>query len=334
MTTPAQADDQPAVSSAKAPGRAPDNAAAGSDAGDDASHHASDRSELKAAGAAFIGSTLVGSVPMFATGLYRHGMDAASLLFWRYWIAMTILAPLAWWTSPGLREEWARAGRPLLINAMTLGVLQTYTYFRAVETLPSSVVVTLFFTYPILTLAIDRVVFGKAVGWVSVAAVILVFVGAMLTGWPSLVLQGGDAVGIACAIATPFGFAAYMAVAYRYTRQCSAFAGAAAMYLGLALAYAIVVQITGLKLPVDAAGWGSVLFIAIIGGVVQICSFAYALPRLSASGYSVIVSMELVTVVLLGVLVLGEKLTLVQATGILLVAFGVLADRLYRARGS
>ncbi len=282
--------------------------------------------------AALIGSTLVGAVPMFATGLYQDGMAAINVLFWRYWIAMALLAPLAAYTSPSLREDWIRAGRALFLNAITFGAIQTFTYFKAIETLPTSIVVTVFFTYPILTLAIDRYVFSKTVGLGSLIAVLLVFFGALLTGWPSLSLAAGDPLGIACAVATPIVFSVYMAIAYRFTRQSSPFAGAASIYLGLACAYTIVAVFLGVKFPSTPSGWSSLLCIGILGGVVQISAFAYALPRLSASGYSIVVSMELVTVVLLGVFVLGETMTSIQIAGVFLVVLGIVGDRIIRAR--
>lgn len=288
--------------------------------------------ELKAVVAALIGSTLVGSVPMFATGLYKEGMGAASLLFWRYWIAMLLLAPLALWTSPSVREDWKRAGRALFLNAITLGAIQTFTYFRAVETLPSSIVVTIFFTYPILTLAFDRFIFRLPIAIGSLFAVGLVFVGALLTGWPSLSFTSGDPVGIACAVATPIVFSAYMAVSYRFTRQTSSFMGAASIYGGLACAYTMVALFIGLKSPQSLNGWLSMFWIGTFGGLVQISAFAYALPRLSSSGYSILVSMELVTVVMLGVLVLGEHLSIIQMAGVALVVVGIITDRILRSR--
>lgn len=293
---------------------------------------ASSSLELKAVAAALIGSTLVGSVPMFATGLYKDGMGAASLLFWRYWIAMAVLLPLALWTSPSVRDDWKRAGRGLFFNAITLGAFQTFTYFRALESLPSSIVVTIFFTYPILTLAFDRFIFRLPVGLGSLLAVGLVFCGALLTGWPSLSLAAVDPVGIGCAIATPIVFSAYMAISYRFTRQTSPFVGAACIYGGLAYAYAMVAMLFGLTLPSNAGGWGSLLWIGIFGGLIQISAFAYALPRLSSSGYSIVISIELVTVVLLGVLVLGERLSTIQMAGVGLVVLGIISDRILRAR--
>jgi drug/metabolite transporter (DMT)-like permease len=287
--------------------------------------------EARAVAAAALGSSLVGTVPYFAIGLYKGGMDVASVLFWRYWIALAVLIPIAWWTSPGLRAEWASAGRGLFLNGLTLGVAQTYTYFRAVQTVPSSVVITVFFVYPIITLALDRYLYAIPVRWPSVAAVALIFVGAVFAGWPSLRLGEADVVGIVCAVATPFIYAVYVAIAYRYTRQGSPFASATAIYLGLGAAYALVLAIFGARLPSGIDEWQSLVMIALVGGVIQIASFAYALPRLSAGRYSIIVSLELVTVVLIGVMLLGEQLTPVQFAGIGLVAVGIIADRLVRA---
>ncbi|MBN9260192.1 MAG: DMT family transporter [Hyphomicrobium sp.] len=288
--------------------------------------------EARAVAAAAFGSSLVGTVPYFAIGLSQAGIDVAVVLFWRYWIALAVLIPLAWWTSPGLRTEWMTAGRGLFLNGITLGLAQTYTYFRAVQTVPSSVVVTVFFVYPMITLAFDRYLYALQIRWQSVVAVALIFVGALLAGWPSFGLGDADPIGLLCVIATPVIFSIYIAIAYRYTRQASPFAGASAIYLGLGCGYGLVVALFGMKAVPALGNVPSLLAIGLVGGAIQIASFAYALPRLSAGRYSIIVSLELVTVVLIGVLLLGEQLTPVQFAGIGLVAIGIIADRLVRAK--
>ena len=288
--------------------------------------------EARAVAVAALGSSLVGTVPYFAIGLYRGGMDVASVLLWRYWLALAVLIPIAWWTSPGLRAEWVAAGRGLFLNAVTLGAVQTYTYFRAVQTVPSSVVITIFFAYPIITLALDRHLFAIPVRWSSIVAAGLIFLGALLAGSPSLSLGDADTVGILCALATPMIYAVYIGIAYRFTRRGSPFAAASAIYLGLGCAYSAMVGVFGIRLPADRGEWQSLIAIALLGGVIQIVSFAYALPRLSAGRYSIIVSLELVTVVSIGVLLLGERLTPVQFAGIGIVAAGIVTDRLIRAK--
>jgi drug/metabolite transporter (DMT)-like permease len=97
--------------------------------------------------------------------------------------------------------------------------------------------------------------------------------------------------------------------------------------------YAALAGLLGIRLPANFGEWQVLVTIALVGGVIQIAALAYALPRLSAGRYSIVVSLELVTVVLIGVLLLGERLTPVQFGGIGLVAVGILADRLMRASG-
>lgn len=280
--------------------------------------------------AAAAGSICVGTVPMLAVELYRGGMNPQSMLFWRYWIALLFLVPLALYASPGLMAEWRSAGRGLFLNAITLGALQTFTYFRAIQTLPSSVVVTIFFTYPMFAVALDQLVFGRKARWPTILAVLLIFAGVLLTGWPQLTFETSDPLGLLCAILTPVIFSIYIAIAYRFTRQSSAFAGASFIYFGLGCTFGLIVLLFGLDQPAGFDGWMRLVLVATVGGAIQIASFAYALPRLSASGYSIIVSLELVTVAILGVTMLGERLTLLQWLGVAIVVVGIIVERLLR----
>jgi drug/metabolite transporter (DMT)-like permease len=77
--------------------------------------------------------------------------------------------------------------------------------------------------------------------------------------------------------------------------------------------------------------WVNILFIGTLGGALQILSFSYALPRLASTGFAVIVCLEVVTVVLAGVVLLGERLEPVQWLGVVLVLGGILLARLAKA---
>ena len=97
--------------------------------------------ELQAAAAAAIGSTAVGFVPFFMNGLQHAGVDTVSALALRYFVAVLVLVPLALWLTGGLAAEWRRGGHWLVLNGLTLGTFQVYCYFKAIETLATSVVV-------------------------------------------------------------------------------------------------------------------------------------------------------------------------------------------------
>lgn len=291
-------------------------------------------SELKAAAAAAIGSICVGFSPLFVSGLQKAGLDTVSVLFMRYVIALVFLLPLALWQAGALGPEWRRGGRWLYVNGITLGAFQTYCYFHAIETVATSIVVTVFFCYPVVTLLIDRFVFKLPLGWTTVAAVAVVLAGVAATSAPGFAEARLDPVGLAFTVASALGYALYIAVAYPRTRLVAPLAAATFIYASMATMFGLAAFSRGLTLPAEPGLWLNLLFIGTLGGAVQIAAFSYALPRLSSSGYSIIMSLELVTVVLAGVFLLGEQLTGVQQMGIALVIGGVLFERLMRARSS
>lgn len=288
--------------------------------------------DWRAAAAAAFGSMCVGTVPAFAVGLYVEGLQPHSLLFWRYWIALCVLVPLALWAGSGLLVEWRRAGWPLVINSILLGAVQTYCYFRAIQTVPSSIVVTLFFSYPIFTLLIDRFWLHQPLASATIAAAAVLIAGVALMSWPQLVALEGDPIGLMYAVGASVVFSVYLAISQRYTQNAAPFAAATFIYLGLAVAFTGVTLFSGLQWPQSAGGWLRMVAIATLGGALQISSFAYALPRLSASGYGIIISIELVTVAVIGVILLGEPLAAMQAAGLSLVIVAIVVDRLRRAR--
>lgn len=288
--------------------------------------------DWRAPAAAACGSICVGTVPAFAVGLYAEGLQPASLLFWRYWVALCVLVPLALWAGPGLATDWRRSGPALVANSILLGAVQTFCYFRAIQTVPSSIVVTIFFSYPIFTLLIDRFWLGQSLVAAKVSAAAVLIAGVLLMSWPSLAALDGDPVGLMYAVAASVVFSVYLAISQRYTKNAAPFAAATFIYGGLAIAFTGVVLVNGLQMPQSPNGWLRMIAIATLGGALQISSFAYALPRLNASGYGIIISLELVTVAIIGVALLGEPLSAMQAVGLSLVVVAIIVNRLRRLR--
>ena len=286
--------------------------------------------ELKAAIVAAIGSISVGFVPMFVSGMQKAGMSTASTLLWRYIVALSILVPLALWRH-NLAGEWRRGGRWLVLNGLTLGVLQVYCYFKAVETLPTSLVVTLFYCYPVLTLLLDRFLFHHTFGAAKVIGVLIIVLGVALTSAKGFAGVSIDPLGVAYIAFAAIGYALYIAAAYPLTKTVAPVASATFIYGSYALVFAAVAAVQGFSLPPTEALWLNVLFIGSLGGALQILSFSYALPRLASSGYAVIVCLEVVTVVLAGVLLLGERLEPLQWLGVALVLGGIFLARASRS---
>ena len=278
---------------------------------------------------AAIGSISVGFVPMFVSGLQTTGMNTVSALTWRYIVALSVLLPLALWRHH-LVEEWRRGGKWLVLNGLTLGTLQVFCYFKAVETLPTSVVVTLFYFYPVMALAVDRFLFGFPIRTTAALGVGTIVAGVALTSSPGFASATLDPQGVIFVAIAALGYTLYIAAAYPVTKRVAPIASAVFIYGAYLVAFGLAAGIQGFSLPSAPHLWLNILFIGTLGGALQILSFSYALPRLAASGYAAIVCLEFITVVLAGVFLIGERLEAIQWAGIALVLGGIFLSRASR----
>jgi drug/metabolite transporter (DMT)-like permease len=285
--------------------------------------------ELKAIAVAALGSISVGFVPMFVSELQTSGMSTVSALVWRYIVALTILIPLALWHHQ-LADEWRRGGKWLVLNGLTLGTFQVFCYFKAVETLPTSVVVTLFYFYPVMALALDRFLFAIPIRTTTVLGVMTIVAGVALTSAPGFAGATLDPRGVLYVVLAALGYALYIAAAYPVTKKVAPVASAVFIYGSYAVSFGIAAYLEGFSFPSAQNLWLNVLFIGSLGGALQILSFSYALPRLASSGYAAIVCLEVVTVVLAGVFIIGERLVTIQWLGIALVIGGIFLSRASR----
>src|SRR5580765_7001538 len=116
-----------------------------------------------AALAAVSGSAIVGVMPLVARRLYAEGLDAPSMLFWRYCLALVVLAIAAKAIHLNFIQAWRGGAWHIVLVGATLGAAQTLCFWESVKTLDTSIAVLLFYTYPVVTLAIDRLFFRQPI---------------------------------------------------------------------------------------------------------------------------------------------------------------------------
>jgi drug/metabolite transporter (DMT)-like permease len=283
-----------------------------------------------AALAAIVGSGLVGVMPLVALELYADGLSAPSMLFWRYVIAILALAAAAKLTGLFLWQAWRNGAWKVVLLGATLGAGQTLCFWESIRTLETSVAVLLFYTYPAITLALDRIFFGRKVRPLALVCIAVILLGAALITAPGL--HGGnlDPRGLAWALPAPLIYAVYLAINYRLLRQYPALIGAGGLFAGMAVTFGVMAAALGLDVPESTAGWALLLFIGLGPGAVTMTLFTYSVPRIGASSFAILANTELVVVVAIGVLVLGEAVTVWSAVGGALIVAGILAHVLAR----
>jgi drug/metabolite transporter (DMT)-like permease len=203
-------------------------------------------------------------------------------------------------------------------------------FWESLKTLDTSIAVLLFYSYPALTLVLDRVLFARPIRPAALACVAIILAGAALITVPGIRHGTLDPEGLAWAVPAPLIYVFYLAANSVLLRRHPPIAGALCLYLGMALTFAGVSLVHGLDRPGGTGGWLMLVFIALGPGALTITLFSYSVPLLGPSSYAIIANLELVTVVALGIALLGEPVNPERAGGGMLIVLGIVGYGLLR----
>lgn len=273
-------------------------------------------------------AALSAGAAVVATRFVIGETDPISLVFYRYVIAVICFAPV-------LPFIWPRSGLALLEYAkiamfgILFFVLFPWAFNASLQYVPAARGAVGLATIPIQTLIV-AVAFGREQLTANkIAGVAMAFSGIVLAFGAAAFGRGntnylvGDGLmllGVLCAaIYSVFGRATLM-------RHGPLFVTALAM----AFAVAALLPVVGLQqgsaaLPAFShKGWIAVVFLGTIAGAVQFSLFMWALRWLPPTTTVLYLTLNPITAIVLGTVLLGESLTVELAAGMALVLFGIL----------
>ena len=254
------------------------------------------------------------------------------MLVWRYGLALLPLAAASGLAGHNIRAAMRAGAWQITLVGATLGVGQTLCFWESLHTLDTSVATLLFYTYPALTLAVERAVFQQPIPRRAAACVAAILLGAAIITVPGM--SGGlDSRGLAWVLPSPLIYALYLTANSLLMRHYPPLVGAICLYLGLAASFAITTLYLGLNVPAAAGTWLVLLVIAFGPGALSVVLFSYSVPRLGPGSYAIIANCELVTVVVIGVVALGEDLTASRVLGGALIASAILVHGFFGRPG-
>ena len=252
---------------------------------------------------------------------YDVGFHVFQLLAIRF-----VLAAMGMWgIALFLGQNPLRLERGRLLQLFALGFFvytgQSTAYFLALQTLPASLCVLIVYIYPSLTVLAGWLFLRRAITRWHLTALVSSFLGiALLLGGA----QFAFAWALVFAIAAPVIYTTYILLGEKVMAGTPALGASAVIFTGAALAFCILAPIAGqVALPRGLAGWSVGVAIAVIPTMVAISLFMAGLPRVGASRAALLSTIEPVVTVALAAVVLGERLTGVQAVGGLLVVLAV-----------
>jgi inner membrane transporter RhtA len=215
------------------------------------------------------------------------------------------------------RRPWHAVRRRLVVAlGLVLAVINACLYL-AIDRLPLGTVAAIEFLPVIVLAALGVRTFGNLAALVLAVAGVYALVDVQLAGEP---------VGVVFAFANAILFAAYIVLAHRVART-SAIDGLAAAMLVATVAVTPIGLASAAPALLDPVAIVAGIVVGLTSSVIPYVFDQLAMARLSRAGYALMVSLLPATATVIGLVVLGQVPTPVEAAGVALVVLAMALRR-------
>lgn len=269
-----------------------------------------------------ISSAFFGALPLLTRIGYAGGANAVTLLAIRFTLASVLIWAYLFWTRTQIRTNLKQLAVFATVAICGYGVMAS-SYFNSIRYIPSSMSAMIMFTYPVIVTYIAAVFLKAPITRTKVVALILVTAGAVVMSQGSLVF---DLRGIGLALISSFAYAMYITyLGSPFTYQQESKVLTAFIITFSAIFFLCSGALRGeLTFSLTPSAWIAVSVMAVFSTVLAIMIFYSGVQKLGPSLSAIVSTVEPLTALLLGVVVLRERIGAMQWLGAVLIVLGVL----------
>jgi drug/metabolite transporter (DMT)-like permease len=265
-----------------------------------------------------------GTNPFGALPLYDEGVNTASVLFYRFSMAVVMLSVMQLIGRQSLKVTTKEM--KVLASLGILMAVASLTFFQSFHYMDAGIASTILFVYPVMVAVIMSVFFKESVTLSTISAIILALLGIGL-----LYRGGGDASlntwGVILVMLSSLTTAIYIVVVNQSSIRMSSLK--LTFYVLLIcmmclLAYSFTSPELHLQLPPSAKAWFFACWLGLVPTVLSLVFMTIAVREAGATPTAIMGALEPLTAVTIGVLVFGESLTPRLVIGIVLILLAVI----------
>lgn len=278
-----------------------------------------------------------GTNPIFAKPLYADGMNPDSVLLFRYVFGFLLLALMMCyngWRRGDIKGAF-RVSRHTLPQLVLMGILMalsSLTLFVSYNYMPVGIASTLLFIYPILVAVIMTLCFHERMSWLVVVCLLLATTGIALlcksdepTAAVEVVTEASVVspfmVGLLLVMLSSLSYAIYL-VGLNKTRLRTVASMPVTLYViffGMFLFVGRLLISSPFTIPEHPIMWLNLVALGLLPTVVSLIFTAKAIQNIGSTQTALFGALEPVTAVVLGILLLGETISLREFIGMVLI---------------
>ena len=269
-----------------------------------------------------VASATYGMNPLFTLPLYADGMNADSVLFFRYLSTVPILALML-----KIRGRDFKITRKQLLPLIFFGLLFAYSslaLFESYNYMDAGIASTLLFIYPIIVALIMTFIYKEKIGISTIVCMTMALCGIAL-------LYKGEEGSTLSLIGTILTFSSALTYAiYIVGMNKSSISNMATIKLtmyvllfGSSLYGARLLYAGHVDFPSQWYMWGNILGMAILPTAVSLVCTTAAIQYVGSTTTAILGALEPVTAIFIGITLFGEDLTLREFCGVMLIIIAV-----------
>ncbi len=265
-----------------------------------------------------------GTNPLGALSLYEAGINANSVLFYRFLLAAFFLGGLMFIQNKSFRvtrkELGILAGLGILFAASSLTLFLSFHYMDA------GIASTILFVYPVIVTVIMAIFFKEKVSLITVLSILLAIggIGLLYKGNNGSVL---NATGVLLVMLSSLSYALYIVAVNKSSLRMSSIK--LTFYVLLFCTLTIMVQSffdsnNHLQLLTTSSMWMFAIMLALVPTVISLVFMVIAVRQIGSTPTAIMGALEPLTAVVIGITIFNEIFTLRLAVGIMMILIAVI----------
>ena len=251
--------------------------------------------------------------------------EPLDLAVWRFLLAVPLMRLLILVRERGKTkvESSSVSVRDTLIMGVLFAVA-AIAAFVALQSLPGSTYVVLFFTYPALVVLLSLIM-GEKIGSRAVLAMVMALIGVALTVPDFATVDAGDLIGVGLALCNALIVAVYYVMARRVLAGVEDVSRASTYIMfGTLLILLLTVPLRGLQIPQNVETVLALVAMGSLGTVLPVFATNLAIQRIGPARASLASTAEPVLAMIVAMALLGEVIVGLQWLGAAMIVGSVI----------
>ncbi len=264
-----------------------------------------------------------GLLGYFAVSILNANFSIFSMLFWRFFVATIIIMVIALFAVKEIQSNTYQLFKICVSTSFFFSGTSVF-YFLASWHIGTGLAMVIFFTYPIVIVAFTWFFQKQAITKVYYISLFFIIVGLVLLTKNQY--ETFDFYGIFFSFMSAICYVMYIVISKRQAKHLHPLILSLLVSFGCCIIFLVASILNqSFSVPSTLVVWFDVIGIGAVCTAFPILFLLKALQYIQVRKASILSVLEPVCIVIIGTIFLGEKITLIQAVGVIIILIGSLA---------